>query len=92
MTCSFSMLYRKLTLVEFEPKKIRLLKNTLSALAADVLHLCLLGGILARIFPAFSRSLRIQSECAKMREKCGPENLQIRTLFTQCSGCLKSDP
>ena len=63
------MLYRKLTLVEFEPKKIRLLKNTLSALAADVLHLCLLGGILARIFPAFSRSLRIQSECAA--RKCG---------------------
>ena len=51
------------------------------------------GVILVRIFLAFSRirteygdgvSLRIQSECGKMREKCGPEQLRIRTLFTQC--------
>ena len=28
-------------------------------------------------------SLRIQSECEKMREKCGPESLWIRTFFTQ---------
>ena len=28
--------------------------------------------------------LRIQSECGKMREKCGPEKFRIRTLFTQC--------
>ena len=27
--------------------------------------------------------LRIQSECWKMREKCGPEKLRTRTLFTQ---------
>ena len=33
------------------------------------------GVILVHIFPAFSRirTLRIQSECGKMREKCGPE-------------------
>ena len=28
-------------------------------------------------------SLRIQSKCGKMQEKCGPEQLQIPTLFTQ---------
>ena len=27
--------------------------------------------------------LRIQSESGKMREKCGPEQLRIRTLFMQ---------
>ena len=48
------------------------------------------GVILVRIFPAFSRirteyGLRIQSECGKMREKCGPEQLRIRALFTQCN-------
>ena len=42
-------------------------------------------------FPAFglntekySVSLRIQSECEKIREKCRPEYLRIRTLFTSC--------
>ena len=41
-------------------------------------------------FPAFelnterySLSLRIQSECEKIRKKCGPDQLRIRTLFTQ---------
>ena len=41
-------------------------------------------------FPHFSafrlnteRYKRIQSECGKIREKCGPEYLRIRTLFTQ---------
>ena len=41
-------------------------------------------------FPAFglntercSVSLRIQSKCGKMREKCEPEYLRVRTLFTQ---------
>ena len=29
-------------------------------------------------------SLRIQSKCGKIRGKCGPEQLRIRTLFTQC--------
>ena len=32
----------------------------------------------------YSVSLRIQSECGKMREKFRPEQLLIRTLFTQC--------
>ena len=43
-------------------------------------------------FPAFGLntkrygvSLRIQSKCGKMRKKCGPEQFQIRNLFTQCS-------
>ena len=51
------------------------------------------GVILVRIFLVFSRirieygerysvSLRIQSKCGKMREKCGPEQLRIRTHFT----------
>ena len=50
-----------------------------------------------RIFPLFSRmrteygeirvSLRIQSECGKMREKCGPEQLRIWTLFSQWLVC-----
>ena len=31
----------------------------------------------------FRVSLRIQLECGKMREKCGPENFRIRTHFTQ---------
>ena len=42
-------------------------------------------------FPAFQLntegygvSLCIQSECRKIREKCGPEWLRIRTLFTRC--------
>ena len=41
-------------------------------------------------FPAFglntarnSVSLRVQSECGKMQEKCGPEYLRMRTLYTQ---------
>ena len=29
-------------------------------------------------------SLRIQSDCGKIRKKCWPEQLRIRTLFTQC--------
>ena len=32
-----------------------------------------------------SVSLRMQSECGKMQEKCGPEKIRIRTLFTQCN-------
>ena len=31
---------------------------------------------MVRIFPAFSR----KSECGKMREKCGPEELGIRNV------------
>ena len=46
------------------------------------------GIILVRIFLAFSRdtsiSSSIQTKCRKMREKCGPEQLWIRTRFTQC--------
>ena len=45
-------------------------------------------------FPAFGLntesyfvSLRIQSECGKMWEKCRPELLRIRILFTQWSVC-----
>ena len=41
-------------------------------------------------FPAFglnterySLSLRIQSKCGKIREKCGPEQLRIRALYMQ---------
>ena len=47
------------------------------------------GVLLVRIFPVFSHigpeygEIRsIQLECRKLREKCGPEKLQIRTLFT----------
>ena len=55
------------------------------------------GVILVRIFPAFFHirieygeiwkygvALRIKSECEKMREKCRPEQLRLRALFTQC--------
>ena len=47
------------------------------------------GVNLVPIFPRFSRirteyGLRIESECGKIREKCGPEKLRIRTLLTQC--------
>ena len=41
------------------------------------------GPHFSRIFPHSDYvSLRIQSECGKMQEKCGPEILQTRTLFT----------
>ena len=57
------------------------------------------GVILVPIFLTFTRiwteyggysvSLRIQSKCSKMQEKCGPEELRIRTPITQWVGTIR---
>ena len=44
----------------------------------------IVNGPFGSYFFRYSVFLCIQSECGKVREKCGPELLRIRTLFTQC--------